>query len=107
MLTYLWGDVLRIMAGHVTPGMLSEDVPGTQTIWMIVAAIMLVPIVMVVLNLTLKYPAARWTNIIVAIIVILFNLSALPYNGAYDNFLIVVSFVFNAMVIWYAWRWVD
>ena len=107
MLTYLWGDVLRIMAGHITPGMLSEDVPGTQTIWMLIAAIMLVPIVMVVLNLTLKYPAVRWTNIIVAIIVIVFNLSALPYEGAYDNFLIVVSFVFNAMVIWYAWRWVD
>ena len=107
MLTYLWGDVLRIMAGHVTPGMLNEDVPGNQKIWMMIAVIMLVPIVMVVLNLTLKYPAVRWTNIIVAIIVIVFNLFGLPYKGAYDNFLIMVSFVFNAMVIWYAWRWVD
>ncbi len=107
MLTYLWGDVLRILAGHVTPGMLNENVPGTQKIWLIVAAIMLVPIVMVVLSLTMKYSAARWTNIIVAIIVILFNLISLPYKGAYDNFLIVVSFVFNAMVIWYAWRWVN
>ena len=107
MLTYLWGDVLRIMAGHITPGMLSEDIPGNQKIWMLIALIMLVPIVMVVLNLTMKYPAARWTNIIVAIIVILFNLISLLYKGAYDNFLIVVSFVFNAMVIWYAWRWVD
>ena len=106
MLTYLWGDVLRIMAGHTTPGMLNENVPGTQKIWLLVAAIMLVPIIMVVLNLTLKYPAARWTNIIVAIIVIAFNLISLPYKGAYDNFLIMVSFVFNAMVIWYAWRWV-
>lgn len=107
MLTYLWGDVLRIMAGHVTPGMLNEEVPGTPTIWMIVAAIMLVPIFMVVLSLTLQYSAARWTNIIIAIVLILFNLMSLPYKGAYDNFLIVVSFVFNAMVIWYAWRWVD
>lgn len=105
MLTYLWGDVLRIIAGDVTPGMLSEGVPGNQKIWMIIASIMLIPIVMVVLSLTLKYPAARWTNIIVAIIVIVFNLIALPYKGAYDNFLIMVSFVFNAMVIWYAWRW--
>ena len=107
MLTYLWGDVLRIMAGHITPGMLSEGVPGTQTIWMTIAVIMLVPIVMVVLSLTLQYPAARWTNIIVAIVLIVFNLVGLPYKGAYDNFLIVVSFVFNAMVIWYAWRWAD
>ena len=106
MLTYLWGDVLRIMAGDVTPGMLKEDVPGTQKIWLFIAAIMLVPIVMVVLTLTLEYPAARWMNIVVAIIVIVFNLVGLPYKGAYDNFLIVVSFVFNAMVIWYAWQWV-
>ncbi|MES2671813.1 MAG: DUF6326 family protein [Pseudomonadota bacterium] len=107
MLTYLWGDVLRILAGHVTPGMLNEEVAGTQTIWLIVAAIMLVPIVMVVLSLTLQYSVARWTNIIVGGVLILFNLMSLPYKGAYDNFLIVVSFVFNAMVVWYAWRWVD
>jgi hypothetical protein len=67
---------------------------------------MLVPIVMLVLNLTLAYPAIRWVNIIVAILVVIFNLLGLPYPGAYDNFLIVVSFVFNALTIWYAWQWV-
>lgn len=107
MLTYLWGDVLRILAGHVTPGMLNENVAGTQGIWLTVAIIMLVPILMIVLSLTLPHPAARWTNIVIAIVEILFNLISLPYKGAYDNFLIVVSFVFNAMVVWYAWRWVD
>ena len=66
----------------------------------------LVPIVMVVLTLTLKYPIIRWVNIIVAIIVIVFNLLGLPYKGAYDNFLIVASFVFNALTIWYAWKWI-
>jgi hypothetical protein len=106
MLTYLWGDVLRIMAGHVTPGRLSADIPGTPVVWLTIAAIMLIPIFMVVLSLILPYSAARWTNIIVAIVVMVFNIIGLPYEGAYDNFLIGVSFVFNAMVIWYAWRWV-
>lgn len=106
MLTYLWGDVLRIMAGDVTPGMIEEGVLGTQGMWLFIATIMLVPIVMIVLNLTLKYPTIRWVNIIVAIIVIVFNLVGLPYKGAYDNFLIAVSFVFNALTIWYAWKWV-
>ena len=107
MLIYLWGDVLRILAGHTTPGMLNETTPGTQKIWLLVAAIMLTPIIMIVLSLTLPYPAARWTNIIVAIFVILFNAISLPYKGAYDNFLIGVSFIFNALAIWYAWRWVS
>ena len=67
---------------------------------------MLVPILMLVLNLILPYPAIRWVNIVGAVLVIIFNIAGLPYAGAYDNLLIAVSFVFNAMTIWYAWKWV-
>jgi putative exporter of polyketide antibiotics len=105
MLTYLLGDVLRIFAGDAEPGKVMGTQP-TQGLWLLIAVIMLVPIVMVVLSLTLKYPAIRWVNIVVAIVVIIFNLIGLPYKGAYDNFLIVVSFVFNALTVWYAWKWV-
>jgi hypothetical protein len=105
MLTYLWGDVLRIFSGDHTPGEL-KGTQATQGMWLGIAVIMLVPIVMLVLTLTLKYPAIRWTNIVVAIVVVVFNLIGLPYKGAYDNFLIVVSFVWNALTIWYAWKWV-
>jgi hypothetical protein len=105
MLTYLWGDVLRIMAGDVEPGKISGTQP-TQAMWLGIAALMLIPIVMVVLTLTLQYPAIRWANIIVAILIVVFNLFGLPYKGAYDNFLIIVSFVFNALTVWYAWKWV-
>jgi hypothetical protein len=105
MLTYLWGDVLRIFAGDAEPGKIMGTEPS-QGMWLFIAAIMLVPIVMLVLTLTLPYPAIRWVNIVVAVIVVIFNLVGLPYKGAYDNFLIVVSFVFNALTIWYAWKWV-
>ena len=105
MLTYLWGDVLRIMAGDVEPGKLMAGMQATQGMLLLIAIIMLVPIVMVVLTLTIPYPAIRWVNIIVAILVVIFNLVGLPYKGAYDNFLIVVSFVFNALTVWYAWKW--
>ena len=105
MLTYLLGDVLRIFAGDQAPGELM-GMQATQGMWLLIAAIMLIPIVMVVLTLTLKYPAIRWTNIVVAIVVVVFNLLGLPYKGAYDNFLIGVSFVWNALTIWYAWKWV-
>ena len=104
MLTYLLGDVLRVFAGHATPGLLGGR-PATPGMWLGIAAIMLVPIVMLVLSLTLPYPAIRWCSIVVAALVIVFNLAGLPYPGLYDNFLILVSFVFNAMTIWYAWKW--
>lgn len=105
MLTFLLGDVMRIFAGDFEKGKMA-GMEATQGFWLLAAAIMLIPIIMVVLTLTLPYPAIRWVNIIAAIFWIVFNLVGLPYKGAYDNFLIVVSFVFNALVIWYAWKWV-
>jgi hypothetical protein len=86
MLTYLWGDVLSILAGDYGPGKLFGDTEPTQGMWLFIAAIMLTPIVMVVLSLTLKYPAIRWANIVVPILVVVFNLFGLPYPGAYENF---------------------
>jgi hypothetical protein len=104
MLTYLLGDVLRIFAGDFEPGKIA-GVEASQSMFLGIAAIMLVPIVMVVLTLILPYPALRWITIVVAIVVIVFNLVGLPYPGAYDNFLIVVSILFNLLAIWYAWKW--
>jgi hypothetical protein len=105
MLTYLLGDVLRIFAGDVEPGKIMGTQPS-QGLWLLIAVIMLVPIVMIILTLTLPYPAIRWVNIVVVIIVVIFNLVGLPYKGAYDNFLIIVSIVFNALTLLYAWKWV-
>jgi len=106
MLTYLLGDVLRIFAGDFEAEKMAGGFQPTQGMWLLIAVIMLIPIVMLVLSLILNYPAIRWVNIIAAIFLVVFNLFGLPYKGAYDNFLIVVSFVFNGLIIWYAWKWV-
>jgi hypothetical protein len=105
MLTYLLGDVLRIFAGDFTAGEMDGQ-PATPAVWMGAALIMLIPIVMVVLSLTVHYPAIRWVNVVVALLLVVFNLFGLPYPGLYDNFLIFVSFAFNAVIVWYAWTWV-
>ena len=104
MLTYLLGDVLRIFAGDFTPGEIDGQ-KATQWMWMLAAIAMLVPIAMVVLSLMLHYPTIRWVTIVASVLLILFNLAGLPYPGAYDNFLIVVGFVFNGLIIWQAWTW--
>jgi Family of unknown function (DUF6326) len=106
MLTYLLGDVLRLLAGDITPGELGGR-KASQAMWLGIAVIMLIPIVMVVLSLTLPYSIIGWVNIVVAVLVIVFNLFGLPYRGMYDNFLIVVSFVFNALIVWFAWTLVS
>jgi hypothetical protein len=106
MLTYLLGDVLRIFAGDFVAGEMG-GAQVTQLMLIGAAILMLIPIVMVVLSLTLKYPMIRWVTIVAAIILFLFNLVGLPgYPGTYDKFLIAVGLVFNAITVWYAWKWV-
>jgi len=106
MLTYLLGDVLRIFAGDFKPGEIMGTQPS-QVVWLGIAVFMLIPIVMVVLTLTLKYPAIRWVSIVAAVILFVFNLVGLPtYPSAYDKFLIIVGLVFNVLTVGYAWKWV-
>jgi hypothetical protein len=106
MLTYLLGDVLRIFAGDFEAGRLNGMV-APQWMWFLIAVIMVVPMIMLVCILTVDYPVIRWLNISVTSAVIIFNVVGLPYKGMYDNFLIGVSFIFNALTIWYSWRWYE
>ena len=104
MLTFLLGDVLRIFAGDFVAGEMQGKTAG-QTMWLLAAALMLIPILMVVMTLVLPYSVARWACIVVAAFFIIFNLVGLPYEGAYDNFLIGVSIVLCGVLIWFAWTW--
>jgi putative exporter of polyketide antibiotics len=106
MLTYLLGDVLRIFSGDFKAGEVM-GMQASQAIWFAAAILMLIPIVMVVLTLTMQFPAIRWVTIVAAIILFGYNLIGLPtYPSAYDKFLIIVGLVFNVLTFWYAWKWV-
>jgi len=105
MLTYLLGDVMRIFSGDFKAGEISGMQP-TQGMWLGMSALMLLPILMVFLSLTVPHPAIRWANIVVAVLLFIFNAVGLPtYPGAYDKFLIAVGLVFNGLTVWYAWMW--
>ncbi len=105
MLTYLLGDVLRIFSGDFTAGEIG-GMQVSQGLYLGLAALLVIPAVMVFLSLTLKHAVNRWANIILAIVFFVFNLIGLPtYPSAYDQFLIVVGLVFNVLTVWYAWKW--
>ena len=105
MLIYLLGDVIRIFAGDYTAGVMDGmEVPSNM--WIMAAAMMLIPILMVFLSLVLGYRVDRILNIGLAALFFLFNLYGLPgYPGLYDRFLLGVSLIFNLVTIWYAWNW--
>ena len=105
MLTYLLGDVLRIFSGDFSAGEV-DGLVVTQAMYLGMAALMVIPVVMVFLSLVLSYRANRWANIVLAVFFFGFNLVGLPtYPSAYDQFLIVVGLGFNVLTAWYAWRW--
>ena len=105
MLIYLLGDVLRIFAGDFTPGEI-EGKKISSNMYLGIAAVMVMPIIMIIITLTLDNPLNKWINIIVAIFFLLFNLIGIKGYKAYDKFLLMVSFGFNILIVWYAWNWI-
>jgi hypothetical protein len=104
MLIYLLGDVLRIFAGHFTPGRIAgREAAGWM--WTVAALVMLLPIVMILVSLLVPATPLVWITVIVAAFLVLFNLSGLPYEGFYDNMLIVVGILLNGVTIWQALAW--
>jgi hypothetical protein len=107
---FVWqqGDAQRLYSGDYKAG---EDITGKlmsmETLWLVSAITMTIPVVMVILSLMLNYPVNRWVNITIGIFYTGYNLIGLfRYPSAYDKFLIFVGIVFTAMIVWYAWNWV-
>ncbi len=109
MFLYQQGDVQRLYSGDFVPGETDlGDMMSPEVLWMISAITMTIPVVVIILSLTLKYPVNRWANIIVAILFFVYNLVGLRnYPSAYDRFLIAVSLVANVLTVWHAWNWVQ
>ena len=110
MFIFQQGDMLRIYSGDYTPGdVLWGKVMSSEMMWLVSAITMTIPVVMIILSLTLKYPVTRWANIILGIFWLLYNLMGLlgkSYPSAYDNFLLIVAIVVNVLTVWYAWKWI-
>ncbi len=110
MFIFQQGDMLRIYSGDFKAGdILWGKVMSSEMMWLVSAITMTIPVVMIILSLTLKYPVNRWANIIVGIFWLLYSLMGLlgkQYPSAYDNFLLIVAIVVNVLTVWYAWKWV-
>ncbi|MDX2076736.1 MAG: DUF6326 family protein [bacterium] len=106
-LVYLYGDILRYVAGDMPPGEI-DGMKATPIMMFGISVLMSLTMIMIVLTLTLDHNINRWANIIVAVFWFLFNLIGLRsyLSRPYDFYLIVVALVFNGMIIWLAWNWV-
>ena len=111
MLSSLMGDVLRFYEPGIIEQIIAGEVEGMQMTHkglLVSATIMVIPIVMAVLSMTLNYDANRWANIIFSIFFFGFTLIWLIVKPppAYKILLGSVGLVCNALIVWYAWKWV-
>ena len=108
MFLYQQGDVQRLYSGDFVPGETElGELMSPETLWMISAITMTIPVVMIILSLMLPYNANRWVNIIVATLFFVYTLNGVRlYPSAYDRFLLIVSLGVNALTVWNAWKWV-
>jgi len=105
-LAFLYGDILRLVAGDMPLGEI-EGIKVTPIMMFGISVLMSLSIIMIVLTLTLDRNINRWVNIIVAAFWFLFSVIELPayFARPYDFYLLALSVVFNGLIIWWSLRW--
>ncbi|MBC2727786.1 DUF6326 family protein [Desulfosporosinus sp.] len=110
MFLYIYADIKTFFQ----PGIIEEIITGkvagiliTPTLLWATAILMSIPGVMVLLSLTLKPQANRWTNIIVSIfhIGLAITLMLMPGSWAYSYIYSIGQVVWLLLIVWSAWRW--
>jgi len=113
VLSSLNGDTYRLNDPVVLKSTLENtgSVVATPLILAVTSLIWVVPILMSVLTLTLKYPVSRWANRIVGIFYAIIPLAFLVFHlavwrsASYEFVWVTAQIVFSLLIVWYAWQW--
>lgn len=102
MLNMAFADILSFMMEY-SNGLTSET-QATQSLMLIAAVLLEIPIVMIILSRVLKYRINRWVNIVASVITILFVIGG---GSLYLHYLFFAFIEVGCMLLifWYAWRW--
>ena len=97
---YKPGEMEHIIAGNMGP------FPTTQVSLLTATILMTIPILMIVLSLTLKAKANRWTNIIVGILYIVVAIqNVIGESWVFYIFGNIVEVLLLLLIVGYAWKW--
>jgi uncharacterized protein DUF6326 len=105
---YAYGDIF----GFFKPGQIEDVVSGeisgieiTDGFLFAVSVYVAIASVMIFLTLVLRPAAARWSNVLLAIVYIATIVAAAIGESAYYWFLSVVEIAALALLVRYAWTW--
>jgi len=108
----LFNMVFADIVGFMTPGELEKIIAGdvgiqiTQELLLLFSLLLEIPIAMVFLSRVLTRQVNRWTNILAAIITIMFVIGG---GSSYLSYLFFASVevVCLLAIVWFSWRWAD
>ncbi len=105
-LVFIYGDILRMVAGDMPLGEINGTAP-TPPLMFGISVLMSITIVMSILTLILNRNINRWLNIIVAGFWLAFLVMDIGSYIArpYDFYLIAMGAVFCCAIIWWSLRW--
>jgi Family of unknown function (DUF6326) len=105
---YAYGDIF----GFFKPGQIEDVVSGkisgidiTEGFLFAVSVYVAIASVMIFLTLVLRPAAARWSNVLLAIVYVATIVAAAIGESAYYWFLSVVEIAALALIVRYAWTW--
>ncbi|HEY2966514.1 MAG TPA: DUF6326 family protein [Actinomycetota bacterium] len=108
LILFAYGDIF----GFFKPGQIEEVMSGeisgieiTQGFLFAISVYIAIASGMIFLTLVLKPAAARWSNIVLAILYIVSILAAAIGEDAYYLFLSAVEIAMLLLIIRYAWTW--
>jgi hypothetical protein len=109
-LNYLYCDVVTLMDPALLKQFMAGSVAGvsvSQGFLLGAAALVEIPISMVLLSRVLKYRANRWANIGAGVTMTTVQLLSLVVKSPalYYVFFSVIEIASTSVVVWYAWRW--
>ena len=112
MLSSLNGDTYRLSDPVALKSLIANTgaVVVSRELLVVMSIIFVVPILMSVLTLTLKYPVSRWANRIIgifyALIILAFWVLGFVLRSAgYEIVWSTAQLVFALLVVRYAWNW--
>ena len=104
-LNYLYGDLAMMIFRPAAYERIAARM--TEGLVLGAAALMEVPIAMILLSRLLKFGANRWTNIVAGIVMTAFDSLTLLGGRppAFYLFLSTIEIACTLFIVWYAWTW--
>jgi hypothetical protein len=98
-LLWTFGDMVSLLQETTEP-------VSNNLLLFVAAPLALLQTFMIIFSLIGKPKFARWGNICVALVFMLFNIGYLSEGGECWNYLLGIAYiVFNVLIIWFAWKW--